>query len=67
MDSYTPSDNVDEQWAADADGTGAIACYRTGTELIMAGNGSGSIKANTDYHTYFPIRVFYQDFAVSKK
>ena len=48
MDSYTPSDNVDEKWAADADGTGAIACYRTGTELIMAGNGSGSIKANTD-------------------
>lgn len=48
MDSYAPSDDVDEKWAADEGGTGSITCYRTGTELIMAGNGSGSIKANTD-------------------
>ena len=58
MDSYTPSDNVDEKWAADADGTGAITCYRSGSEIIMAGNGSGSIKANTDSSYLFSHTIY---------
>ena len=47
MDSYTPA-SYDEKWAADVNGTGDITCYRTGTEIIIAGNGSGKIKANAD-------------------
>lgn len=48
MDSYTPSMAVDQIWFADVDDTGSITCYLTGTEIIIAGNGSGRIKANTD-------------------
>ena len=48
MDSYTPSTAVDQIWFADEDDTGSITCYLTGTEIIIAGNGSGKIKANTD-------------------
>lgn len=48
MDSYTPSTAADETWFADVDNTGSITCYRTGTEIIIAGDGSGKIKANTD-------------------
>lgn len=48
MDSYTPSTAVDQIWFADVDDTGSITCYLTGTEIIIAGNGSGKIKANTD-------------------
>ena len=48
MDSYTPASTVDETWFADVDNTGAITCYRTGTELIIAGNGTGKIMANPD-------------------
>ena len=47
MDSYTPA-SYDEKWAADVDGTGDITCYRTGTEILIAGNGAGKIKANAD-------------------
>lgn len=48
MDSYTPSTAADETWFADVDNTGSITCYLTGTEIIIAGNGSSKIKANTD-------------------
>lgn len=48
MDSYTPSTAADETWFADVDNAGSITCYLTGTEIIIAGNGSGKIKANTD-------------------
>lgn len=48
MDSYTPSTAADETWFADVDNTGSITCYRTGTEIIIAGDGSGKIKANAD-------------------
>ena len=47
MDSYTPA-SYDEKWAADVKGTGDITCYRTGAEIIIAGNGAGKIKANAD-------------------
>ena len=48
MDSYEPSAAADETWTADANGTGDITCYRTGTEIIIAGNGAGKIQSNTD-------------------
>ena len=48
MDSYTPTTAADETWNADVNNTGDIKCYRTGTEIIIAGNGSGKIKANTN-------------------
>ena len=46
MDSYTPTTTANETWAADVNRTGDITCYRTGTEIIMAGNGAGKILAN---------------------
>ena len=57
MDSYTPA-SYDEKWAADVDGTGDITCYRTGTEIIIAGNGSGKIKANADSSYLFSARGY---------
>lgn len=48
MDSYTPSTAADETWFADVDNTGSITCYRTGTEIIIAGNGASKIQANAD-------------------
>ena len=48
MDSYTPSTAADETWFADVDNTGSITCYRTGTEIIVAGNGASKIQANAD-------------------
>lgn len=48
MDSYTPSTAADEKWFADVDNTGSITCYRTGTEIIIVGDGSGKIKANAN-------------------
>lgn len=46
MDEYTPSSGYDESWNADVGNKGEIKCYRTGTKLIIAGNGAGKIKAN---------------------
>ena len=52
VDSYTPTGSEDETWFADVDnGTvpeTQITAYRTGTEVIVAGNGSGKIMANED-------------------
>ena len=45
-DSYTPETTVDESWDASAMNDGSIMAYRTGTEIILAGDGSGSIAAN---------------------
>ncbi|RGC61076.1 BspA family leucine-rich repeat surface protein [Agathobaculum butyriciproducens] len=52
MDSYTPA-SCDEKWAADVNGTGDITCYRTGTEIIIAGNGTGKIQTNADSSSMF--------------
>ena len=46
MDSCTPTGSEDENWNADVNNAGSIKCYRTGTEIIIAGNGSGKIYAN---------------------
>ena len=48
MDSYKPSAPADEKWTADVNDTGDITCYRTGTEIVIAGNGTGKIQANAD-------------------
>lgn len=48
VDSYTATGNEAESWSADADDSGAIKCYILGTELIIAGDGSGTIAANPD-------------------
>ncbi len=53
MDSYTPTTSPDETWIADVNGTGDITCYRNGTEIIIAGNGTGKIKANADSQYMF--------------
>lgn len=48
VDSYTPTGSENENWNADVDNSGSIKCYRTGTVLTIAGNGSGKIAANSD-------------------
>ena len=53
MDSYTPSTEADETWFADENNNGDIVCYRTGTEIIIAGNGAGKIKANVKSSSIF--------------
>lgn len=54
VDSYTPTGEETESWNADVDNTGAIKWYKKGTELIIAGNGSGKIAMNPD-----STKVFY--------
>lgn len=49
IDRYTPdaSVTVTDSWDASAAKDGSITCYVIGTKLIMAGNGSGKIAANS--------------------
>ena len=54
VDSYTPTGEETETWNADVNNTGAIKWYKKGTELIIAGNGSGKIAMNPD-----STKVFY--------
>lgn len=61
MDSYTPA-SYDEKWAADVNDTGDITCYQTGTEIIIAGNGSGKILANADSSFLFSDSSWNSDF-----
>ena len=57
VDSYTPTGNEDETWFADKDNGAVpetqITAYRTGTEITIAGNGSGKIMANEDCSRMF--------------
>ena len=53
VDFYTPTGSEDKRWAADLYGTGSITCYLVGTELIVAGNGSGGIKAHNNCYKMF--------------
>ena len=48
MDKYVPTGSETESWNCDVDNKGKIKCYITGTELIIAGNGKGKLKANED-------------------
>lgn len=45
-DTYVPTGNESESWYADVNNTGAITCYALGNKVIVAGNGSGSIKTS---------------------
>lgn len=53
VDSYTPTGEETETWNADVDNTGAVKWYKKGTELIIAGNGSGKIAMNPDSKSVF--------------
>lgn len=53
VDSYTPTGDETESWNADVNNTGAIKWYKKGTELIIAGNGSGKIAMNPDSKSVF--------------
>lgn len=57
VDSYTPTGKETERWNADVGDSGAIECYVVGTELIIAGNGSGMIAANEDSSFLFSAAV----------
>lgn len=48
VDSYVPIGSETERWNADVGDTGSIECFIKGTELIIAGNGSGKISAPAD-------------------
>lgn len=48
LDSYTPTGEESESWNADVNNNGDIKCYIKGTELIIAGNGSGKLALNED-------------------
>lgn len=51
--SYSPTSSIDETWNADVGNSGSIKCYRIGTTIVIAGNGSGGIKANTNSKKLF--------------
>lgn len=51
VDTYTGT--YETSWAADDDGSGDIMCYINGTILTIAGNGAGSINANTNSSSAF--------------
>ena len=48
VDIYSGTDNVTESWDASAAQDGSVMAYLNGTELTIAGNGSGKINANED-------------------
>lgn len=53
VDMYTPTGGVTESWNADTENIGRIKCYVIGTELVIAGNGSGGIYANDNSECAF--------------
>lgn len=53
MDMYMPTGAETESWAADVYDTGSIMCYLNGNDLIIAGNGSGKIRANENSSSCF--------------
>jgi surface protein len=57
VDSYSATGNETAKWNADEGDNGDIICYVIGTELIIAGNGSGMIAANEDSSFMFSASV----------
>lgn len=57
VNSYTPTGSENESWNADTGNTGSIKCYRTGTVLTIAGNGSGKIAMNADSSYLFSYAI----------
>lgn len=54
-DSYTPDSSVTvvDSWDASEAKDGSVTCYVIGTKLILAGNGSGRIRANANSNYAF--------------
>lgn len=52
-DSYTPTGEETETWNADEEDSGSIKCYTVGTELVIAGNGSGKISTSASASRIF--------------
>lgn len=48
VDTYTITGNESHSWDASNANDGSIMCYVTGTDLTIAGNGSGKISTNAD-------------------
>lgn len=53
VDSYTPTETVEESWDASEVKDGSVMVYREGTKLTIAGNGTGKIYANVDCYQMF--------------
>ena len=53
VDRYTPTGTEDESWDASAAQDKSVMAYRTGTKVVVAGDGSGSIYANKDSSEMF--------------
>ena len=53
VDSYTATGSETESWDASAAQDGSVMAYLNGTELTIAGNGSGKICANADFSFAF--------------
>ena len=58
LDSYTPTGNETETWDASAALDGSVMCYMNGTDLIMAGNGSGRIITSANAYSLFAANSF---------
>lgn len=52
-DSYASDGTEDKSWDASLRNAGTITVYRYGTELIIAGNGSGKISTSTNMSNMF--------------
>ena len=57
VDSYTPTGDETESWDASADGCGGVMAYLNGTDLILSGNGRGTIIANADSSSAFSMQA----------
>lgn len=53
VDSYTPTGKEDATFNLDEGNTGSIKGYRTGTTIVVCGNGSGKIRLNPDSFSLF--------------
>jgi surface protein len=53
VDTYTPDGTETESWNADVEDSGSIRCYVSGTTLVIAGNGAGSILLNPQSNHMF--------------
>lgn len=56
VDKYSPTGLETESWNADIDDMGSIKVYIEGTNLIIAGNGSGKFFANEDSSDMFGLK-----------
>lgn len=52
VDSYTPTGNETKTWTCDVNDAGDIKGYYVGTEVVVAGNGSGKIRMNENCGTF---------------